>query len=357
MAPRSRVRVGLIGAGWWATYAHIPALLALESVEIVAVARRNPAKLASVADRYGIPRRFTDYREMLQTVRMDAAIVSTPHAEHYPAAAEALARGCHVLLEKPMVLTVADGERLLAIAHRHQREIVLSLPFLFDSVATQARKLLDDGEIGQLEFVSSLFASRAAEFIAGDQQHPAGTERFPFEPPDPATYANPDVAGGGQGQTQVPHPSGFALWATGRRIVQVSAFMAGRGLSLDLFDTIIGRLDNGALFNLASLGTAPPSQPLQHQHQFYGDKGYLLVDLAAGWLSLHRADGSTVRAARPAEDPAYLRHAPAQHLVEVVRGAKNLAPGELGLRTVELVEAAYRSVRLNRVVDTSELAR
>lgn len=49
----------------WATYAHIPGLLAHPDAEIVAVSRRSPDKLASVAQRYSIPRTFTDYREMI----------------------------------------------------------------------------------------------------------------------------------------------------------------------------------------------------------------------------------------------------------------------------------------------------
>ncbi len=71
MSRGGKVRVGLIGAGWWATCAHIPGLQSHPDAEIVAVSRRSPEKLSAVAERYGIP--AAQLRDRLAAGRLRSA--------------------------------------------------------------------------------------------------------------------------------------------------------------------------------------------------------------------------------------------------------------------------------------------
>ena len=79
----SALRVGVVGAGWFASRRHLPDLKAQQGVEVVALCRRDAEKLRAVADRFDVPGRYRDYGEMLAREEMDAVLVATPHALHY----------------------------------------------------------------------------------------------------------------------------------------------------------------------------------------------------------------------------------------------------------------------------------
>jgi len=112
MVADRKVRLGFIGAGWWATVNHMPLLRARDDVEMVAVARRDPALLARVQEEFGFEHALTDYRALLE-LDLDGVVVSSPHAAHHEHAAAALRTGAHVLCEKPMTLDPAQAWELL----------------------------------------------------------------------------------------------------------------------------------------------------------------------------------------------------------------------------------------------------
>src|SRR5690348_813921 len=97
-------RIAVVGTGWWSIEHHIPSLLATSDAELVALVDPNAAKLARVAERYGIDRVHLDATELIAAGDLDGVIIATPHATHYDLAAQALDAGLHVLVEKPMVL-------------------------------------------------------------------------------------------------------------------------------------------------------------------------------------------------------------------------------------------------------------
>ncbi|MDP6417220.1 MAG: Gfo/Idh/MocA family oxidoreductase, partial [Gammaproteobacteria bacterium] len=99
-----KARIAVIGAGWWATYAHMPALQAHPDAELVAIADVDAGKLAKAADYYDIASTYTDFREMLEVEDLDGVIVAVWHAGHYEVAGVCLEQGLHMVLEKPMVL-------------------------------------------------------------------------------------------------------------------------------------------------------------------------------------------------------------------------------------------------------------
>ncbi len=112
-----KLRVGVIGAGFYATIAHIPALRATGRADVVAVSRRNPDRLALIQKELDIPAGYTDWREMLDKSALDAVVVTTPHNLHVAPALAALDCGLHVLLEKPAADTI-EGAQTLAAAVR-----------------------------------------------------------------------------------------------------------------------------------------------------------------------------------------------------------------------------------------------
>src|SRR5437868_1581044 len=104
-----KLRVGIIGLGWYAAGGLVPSLRATGRAEVVAASRRSADRLAMAKRDLGIPATYTDWREMLAKEALDAVVVSTPHDQHAEPTLAALERGLHVLLEKPLAASVAQG--------------------------------------------------------------------------------------------------------------------------------------------------------------------------------------------------------------------------------------------------------
>lgn len=111
-----RLRVGVIGCGAIAQIMHLPHLKELhELYEVVALCDVSPGTLKYVGDYYGVPQRFTDYRDLLKEPLEVAVILSAD--SHGPVIVEALRAGKHVCTEKPMCYTLREAEEILA-AHQ-----------------------------------------------------------------------------------------------------------------------------------------------------------------------------------------------------------------------------------------------
>src|SRR5258708_27917781 len=97
----NKVRIGIIGAGWWATSAHIPAVKSHPDAELVAVQSREKAKAKKIARDFGAKHACTTLEEILAIEELDAVIVSSTPNVHYAQARAALERALHVLIETP----------------------------------------------------------------------------------------------------------------------------------------------------------------------------------------------------------------------------------------------------------------
>ncbi len=112
------IRVGIIGAGSIARYAHVPGYKAQPNVEIVAAADTVPGKAAAFAAEFGIPRAYDSMEEMLSNEQLDAVSVCTPNYAHKAATIAALNAGLHVLCEKPIAMNLAEGREMVETARR-----------------------------------------------------------------------------------------------------------------------------------------------------------------------------------------------------------------------------------------------
>jgi predicted dehydrogenase len=110
-----RVRAGLIGAGGMANAVHYPSLAEFSDVELVAICDLVPDKLARTAERYGIPRTYADYREMLEREDVDAVWVLMPPHHLFDIVIQCVKRKKHVFIEKPPGVTYEQA-RMMALA-------------------------------------------------------------------------------------------------------------------------------------------------------------------------------------------------------------------------------------------------
>src|SRR5438132_755215 len=186
------------------------------------------------------------------------------------------------------------------------------------------------------------------EYYRANPQAYADVFRWQLTGPQPTTYSEPTIAGGGQGHLQVTHSAGLLLWLTDLRPLEVAAFMGNFDLKVDVCDAISVRFSGGAIGTLASTGGIPASQVghQQLEYRLYGSEGYALLDPSFGTCRIYYNDGSVEELDETPAGRRYPQDTTSRHLVDLVLGepgSTNQSSGEIGVRVVELLEAAYRS--------------
>ncbi|HVM30890.1 MAG TPA: Gfo/Idh/MocA family oxidoreductase [Candidatus Limnocylindrales bacterium] len=148
--PGRPLRVGIVGAGLIAQVAHLPYLRELsDRFDTVALCDIVPETAAAVAQRHGVPHVFTDWRQMLAHP-LDAVIVLTT-SSHAPIAVEAARRGLHVLVEKPMCLSVEEGRQMVAAADEAGVALMVGYNKRYDPAYERFRELV--GELSDRRFL------------------------------------------------------------------------------------------------------------------------------------------------------------------------------------------------------------
>ncbi|MEN6473614.1 MAG: Gfo/Idh/MocA family oxidoreductase [Syntrophaceae bacterium] len=117
--------IGIIGAGKIVTNAHLPSYAAGGNVKVLALADQNPDAIPSLAERYGIPLRFTDYRELLAVSEIEVVDIAVPAGSHRRVVMDALDAGKHVLCQKPLSDTWSDAVAMADMAER--RGLILAV--------------------------------------------------------------------------------------------------------------------------------------------------------------------------------------------------------------------------------------
>jgi predicted dehydrogenase len=133
-----RLRIGVIGTGIIAKVMHLHYLDELaESFEVAAVCDIVPENAKACAERYGIAATYGDWRELIQQP-LDAVLVLTS-GSHAPIAVEAAKAGLHVLVEKPMCYSVAEGRAMVAAAEEAGVKLMVAYPKRYDPAYAKFR--------------------------------------------------------------------------------------------------------------------------------------------------------------------------------------------------------------------------
>ena len=149
MGDSRAVRWGVIGLGWFGEI-HVEALAGMPGIELEALCTRRPQRLAEVADRFHVRKRYADYREMLADPSIDVVGITTHINDHRDIAIEALRSGKHVFLEKPMAPTAADCDQILEAARAARGFFMVGHICRFDPRVALAKQAIDEGRIGKI---------------------------------------------------------------------------------------------------------------------------------------------------------------------------------------------------------------
>ena len=337
----SRVRVGAVGAGWWATSNHFPLLADRDDVELVGVCGLGP-QLGEVRDRFGFGMATESIDELLDS-GLDAVVVTTPHDLHFDVATRALERGLHVLCEKPMTLRADEAWSLVETAKKAGTHFLVPYGWNYKPFTVEAKRILDAGLVGDIQFALCHMASPTRGLFGGDPTHML--ERWDSETkPELSTWADPKH-GGGYAHGQVSHSSALFFWLTGMRAATVAGRVANAGSAVDLFDAAVIRFDNGALGSLSGAATLADGDKYQVDLRIFGTEGVLMIDVERERVSLSRYDGENINVDIPAGEGEYECLVPPVRFVELITGAntQNNSTVDVAARSVELIEGLLRS--------------
>jgi predicted dehydrogenase len=155
----SKVRWGVLGTANIAVGKVIPALQKSGLAEVSAIASRDLGKARAAADRLRIPNAYGSYEELLASPEVDVVYNPLPNHLHVPWSIRAIEAGKHVLCEKPIGLSAAEGERLLEAARSHpELKVMEAFMYRFHPQWLELKRIVDEGGIGELRTIQSFFS-------------------------------------------------------------------------------------------------------------------------------------------------------------------------------------------------------
>lgn len=344
----TKVRVGVIGAGWWAVENHIPVLKSFEDVELAAVCRLGDEALKSVQSKFAIEYATEDHQSLLACPGLQAVVVSSPHHLHYEHAYAALTRGLHVLCEKPMVLHASEALELASIAEAKKLHFVIPYGWNYTDFALEARDRIRQGAIGEIQHLHCHMASALRDLFSGED--PWFAEGAFFKP-ESKTWSDPAV-GGGFGHGQLTHALALAYWISGLSPREVFAMVGNSKTGADLSNSITCRFHQGATGMLGGAATMPPHSTYQVDIRIFGTEGMLLLDVERPRLEIRRNDGNNfvMKTTHPAG--GYTCVQPLRTFIDLIKGRpiENRSSADLGARVVQTLAAAFESARHRQLV-------
>jgi len=321
----SPVRTVMIGCGGMARH-HIRNMVKMKDTTQISVVCEPSAQAyedtAALFEEAGlpVPPNQPDLAKLLSDHKgaIDAAFIITPHAYHHDQTTACLEAGIDVLLEKPMVMTGAEAESLIATRNRTGKLLVVAFPGSLSPNVRTAVNMLRNGNIGTIKTISGVvWQNWGVNTVNTWRQIPA-------------------IAGGGFLFDTGAHLLNTTVDLAGEDVAEVAAYLDNQGRAVETLGVVIARLKSGVLVSLHGCGEAMPS--CHSDIRVFGDKGILYTGVWGEKLQV-QYDGDT--------PPATVETAASMGVWEqflgVRQGAANPCPPEVGLRMARLWDAIQLS--------------
>ena len=343
-----QVRWGVIGAGGIADRRTIPGLLLAENAKLVALMDVDLENTKKLAEKHGAKRAYDCVDELLKDAEIDAVYIASPVVNHYEQTKRAALAGKHILLEKPLALSIKEGEELIQLCRQQNVLFASGLMMRFHAYHVKAKELVADGVLGTI-------VSARAQLTC-------------WYPDMPGTWRqSKSSAGGGALMDMGVHCIDLLQYIIGDEVVSVSALAGTKTFSYDVEDsaTVLMQFKNGAYATVDSNFNIPDNAA-ECRLEIYGTKGSIL---ASGTIS--QVEGGSFRLLL-SQDSGYSaiqdRSNSGEADVEVVFGnmyTKEIAafgdsilngtpiavPAEDALQVQKIVESAYKAAKEKRMME------
>lgn len=350
----SKVKIGIVGAKF-AAELHATAYGRCADAEVVAVCDLDAARVGAFADKFGLPKRYTDYHQLMQDPEIQLISICVPNFLHAEVALAACAAGKDVVCEKPIATTVEQAKQMVAAFREKGLRLMYAEDWNFAPALIRAKQIVDEGAIGKILYL------KAKETHNGS--HSPFAQKLTF-------------CGGGALLHLGCHPAAFTRYLTGQEVVSVTSVctpgldgnLVQHGLEGEDLGVAMLTLENGTYALIE--GNYITQGGMDDSVEIYGTLGVLKVNLTFGSpLSVYspvgysyvveKADLSTGWT-NPAIDEFYSLGYQ-NELAEFVKCVKENRPvpagatGEDGLAALGIVKAAYLSSQEGRPVDPRTL--
>lgn len=142
------IGVGIVGGAWHAhVYHHMP------GADLVAVCDLNAERAREIADKYAVPHVYTDYRDLLARPDIAAVSIATPDFAHREIAVAAAEAGKHILVEKPLAMTVEDAEAILSAVESVGVKLMVDFHNRVNPAFVGTKAAVDNGDLGELKYI------------------------------------------------------------------------------------------------------------------------------------------------------------------------------------------------------------
>lgn len=319
----SKVRFLMIGVGGMGQ-SHIRNILQLPDAEIVGFVDPSPQSIERAKSHSeslkDLPE-FADVNEALSNVQADAAVIVTPHSQHFEQGMACLDNGLHVLLEKPFVAGSENARQIILHAESVKKHLVVSYQRHLQGPYVYLRNLIKSGELGEIRFVT---AYQAQSWLNSQK----GTWR-----------QNKALSCGGQLNDSGSHLIDVVLWLTGLAPQAVLANIDNRGTEVDIDTALTVRFEGGAMCTFNVVGSA--NLKWWEDVSIHGTtgtalyrNGEILVSKGLNEPLVKVEDSALPPSSNPDAD-----------FVDLVLGRIDspAAPSECGYRVARLTEAAWES--------------
>ena len=259
-----KVRLGIIGLGFFGEK-HVEVLSNMQGVELAAVCTRRPQRLKEIAEKYSVPKNYTDYKNLLADNDVDVVNVVTHYRDHHQITIDALNAGKHVFLEKPMASTVKECEDIASVAKSAKGSFMVGHICRFDPRITAAKEAVDKGKIGTITY---MYARRNLPTTIGQQVLDSISALF------------------GDGI----HDTDLMLWFSQSKVKSVYANEVKlTGHKYPDIGSAVYRFENGAVGVIESVWTLPENTPYQIDARFeiIGTQGAIYIDCGDAGVTIN----------------------------------------------------------------------
>jgi predicted dehydrogenase len=150
----SRIKVGVIGCGYWGPNL-IRNFVEIPTSDVLVVADLREERLSHIKTCYPQVTVTQDYRDLF-TMGLDVAVVATPPATHFPLAKDCLRHGLHVLVEKPLTLDSRHAAELIELAEARGLILMAGHTFEYNPAVRVLKRIVDSGELGQIYYIDAM---------------------------------------------------------------------------------------------------------------------------------------------------------------------------------------------------------
>ena len=342
----SKLRIGVVGLGMGAW--HAQGYQEDGRAEVVALCDLDKSRLEETACKCGVSEVFTDAEEMFRKVSLDAVSIATPNKFHAPLTIAALRRGLHVLCEKPMAMTVREGERMVAAAEQAKRNLMINFSYRFSDMSYALKQQVEAGVVGEIYFGRTVWHRRR------------GIPGFG------GWFTRKELAGGGPLIDLGVHRLDLALWLMGypepvavsgaahNVIAKELARKQRKAFTVEDLACGIVKFANGATLMLEASWAVNINEPEHMVTLLCGTKGGLVQKNVGGGYEftaeLYTEEGGNLYTKKLDQALSPAPSAYTEFISSILEKRPPMATGDQGVKVMKILEGIYKSAETGREV-------